>query len=162
YNLEDRNQCGLGGTGDQTNTDPLLGALQNNGGPTDTLGPSLDSPAVDRGNPAGCTDASNAPLTVDQRGLTRPQALACHVGADELQPVARAASALPATGIGQRGATLNGSVNTHGFQTSWHFEYGPTTAYGSSTPAQTLAGGAQPVSAMITGLPPGTTNHFAL
>jgi hypothetical protein len=27
YNIEDRNQCGLAGTGDQTNTDPMLGAL---------------------------------------------------------------------------------------------------------------------------------------
>ena len=92
YNLEDRNQCGLAGTGDQTNTDPLLGALQNNGGPTDTQGLSLDSPAVDHGNPAGCTDASNALLSVDQRRLTRPQGLACDVGAYELQPLAPAAS----------------------------------------------------------------------
>lgn len=162
YNIEDRNQCGLTGTGDQTNTRPLLGALQNNGGPTDTEAPSLDSPAVDHGNPGGCADASNTVLTVDQRGLPRPEGLACDVGAYELQPVAPAVSAAPAAGIGPHGATLSGTVDTHGFQTGWHFEYGPTTAYGSSTPTQTLAGGTQSVSAMITGLAPGTTYHFTL
>jgi hypothetical protein len=162
YNIEDRSQCGLTGTGDQTNTRPLLGALQNNGGPTDTQAPSFDSPAVDRGNPGGCADASNTVLTVDQRGLPRPQGLACDVGAYELQPVAPAVSAALAAGIGPHGATLSGTVDTHGFQTGWHFEYGPTTAYGSSTPTQTFAGGTQPVSAMITGLAPGTTYHFTL
>jgi hypothetical protein len=88
--------------------------------------------------------------------------LACNVGAYELQPVAPAATASPATGVGTGGATLSGTIDTHGFQTTWQFEYGPTAAYGSSTPAQNLAGGTQPVSATITGLLPGTTYHFAL
>jgi parallel beta-helix repeat protein len=162
YNLEDRNQCGLTGVGDQTGTDPLLGALQDNGGPTDTRAPSPDSPAVDHGNPGGCTDASSTVLTVDQRGMQRPQGLACDVGAYELQPIAPGVSAAPATGIRPRGATLNGTVDTHGFQTSGRFEYGPTTSYGSSTPTQTLASGTHAVSAMITGLLPDTPYHFKL
>ena len=161
-NLEDRNQCGLASTGDQVNTDPMLGPLQDNGGQTDTQAPSLDSPAVDHGDPAGCTDFSHVVLTVDQRGFARPQGLACDVGAYELQPVAPAASASPATGVGTGGATLSGTIDTHGFQTTWQFLYGPTAAYGSSTPVQNLAGGTQPVSATITGLLPGTTYHFAL
>src|SRR5262249_14759045 len=37
YNLSDDDAAGiLTGPGDQINTDPLLGPLQNNGGPTDT------------------------------------------------------------------------------------------------------------------------------
>jgi hypothetical protein len=162
YNIEDRDQCGLAGTGDQTNTDPMLGALQDNGGQTDTRAPALDSPVVDHGNPTGCTDATNVLLMVDQRGLMRPEGLACDVGAYELQPVPPAAGVAPATGIGPGGATLNGSVDTHGFQTTWQFEYGPTTAYGSATPIVGLAGGTRPVSTMITGLLPNTTYHFML
>jgi hypothetical protein len=162
YNLEDRDQCALTNTGDQVNTDPLLGALQNNGGPTDTQALPLGSPAVDHGNPAGCTDAFSALLTVDQRGMARPQGLNCDIGAYELQPVTPGATVAPVTGVGPSGATLNGTVATHNFPTSWQFKYGPTTAYGSSTPSQMLASGTQPVSAMIAGLLPGTTYHFTL
>ena len=162
FNIEDRNQCGFASTGDQVNTDPLLGPLQNNGGQTDTQAPPLDSPPIDHGNPAGCTDPSNTSLTVDQRGLARPQGLACDVGAYELQPVAPAATAAPTTGIGTAAATLNGMINSHGFQTSWHFDYGPTIAYGSSTPIQTLVSGTEPVSVTIAGLLPSTTYHFTL
>jgi hypothetical protein len=161
-NLEDRNQCGFASTGDQVNTDPMLGPLLDNGGQTDTQAPSLDSPAVDHGDPAGCTDFSHVVLTIDQRGFTRPQGLACDIGAYELQPVAPAASAAPATAVGTDGATLSGTIDTHGFQTTWQFRYGPTAAYGSSTAAENLAGGSQPVSATITGLLPGITYHFAL
>jgi hypothetical protein len=86
YNLENRNQCGLTGTGDETNLDPLLGALQDNGGETDTLAPAAASPAVDHGNPAGCTDPLGTPLTTDQRGSPRPVGAACDIGAVELPP----------------------------------------------------------------------------
>lgn len=162
YNIEDRNQCGLSGPGDQTNTDPLLGGLQDNGGQTDTRALAVGSPAVNHGNPHGCTDASATLLMVDQRGMTRPEGLACDVGAYELQPVAPGASAFPATGIRNASATLNGAVETHGFQTSWQFDYGLKIAYGSLTPAQTIGGGTRPVHATISGLLPGTTYHFTL
>lgn len=48
---------------DQTNTDPRLGPLQYNGGPTQTHMPLLASPAIDQGNSTG--------VTTDQRGRTR-------------------------------------------------------------------------------------------
>jgi hypothetical protein len=64
-------------TGDQVGTgaapiDPLLAALAGNGGPTQTRALQTGSPAIDAGNPTGCTDLSNAPLVVDQRGALRP------------------------------------------------------------------------------------------
>lgn len=46
--------------------DPLLGPLADNGGPTETHAPQLDSPATDRG------DDGSATPTTDQRGLERP------------------------------------------------------------------------------------------
>jgi uncharacterized delta-60 repeat protein len=38
------------------------------------------------------------------------------------------------------GATLHGWVDPHCADTTWSFDYGPTTAYGSTSPAQTLDG----------------------
>ena len=57
-----------GATGDQGSTDPALGPLQDNGGPTQTIAPALNSPAVDKGhNPGVGPDP-----TQDQRGFARP------------------------------------------------------------------------------------------
>ena len=104
YNVEDRNQCGLSGPGDQTNTDPLLGGLQDNGGQTDTRALAVGSPAVNHGNPHGCTDASATLLMVDQRGMTRPEGLACDVGPydSSRSPRARAPFPPPAFGMPAR------------------------------------------------------------
>ena len=62
---------GFGAAGDQLGTlddplDPMLGALANNGGPTQTHALLAGSPAIDRGNNTG------APAT-DQRGVARPR-----------------------------------------------------------------------------------------
>ena len=51
-------------TGTALTTDPRLGALGNNGGPTPTMAPAQNSPAIDAGAAFG--------LTRDQRGLARP------------------------------------------------------------------------------------------
>ena len=60
---------------------PLLGQLQNNGGPTETRAVGLGGAAVDAVPVMG---ADCAPL--DQRGVTRPQLGACDIGAFELEP----------------------------------------------------------------------------
>ena len=63
YNLSSDNAGGLlNGPDDQINTDPLLGPLQNNGGPTFTHVLLPGSPAIDRGNPS-----FTAPPDYDQR-----------------------------------------------------------------------------------------------
>ena len=54
----------LTGTGDQINTDPLLGVLQDNGGPTLTHALLPSSPAIDAGDPN-----FTPPPFFDQRGL---------------------------------------------------------------------------------------------
>jgi hypothetical protein len=69
-----------------------------------------------------------------------------------------AASAVTATT-----ATLHGTVMPNKEMTTYRFEYGTTTAYGSQTPAGTTSGNAsKAVSADITGLAPSTTYHFRL
>jgi hypothetical protein len=57
---------------DRVGVTPQLGPLQNNGGPTLTMASLPSSPAIDGGNPAGCTDPQGNLLTTDQRGYSRP------------------------------------------------------------------------------------------
>jgi len=72
YNLSSDGTCNFNSRGDLNDHDPLLGPLQNNGGTTDTMALLAGSPAIDAGNPAGCTDGSGHLLTTDQRGMPRP------------------------------------------------------------------------------------------
>ncbi len=68
------------------------------------------------------------------------------------------------TAIGPNAATVSAILDTQGLDTSYGFEYGPTSAYGSRTPTQSLptASTAQTVSAQLPGLSAGTTYHFRL
>ena len=59
-----------------------------------------------------------------------------------------------------------GSVDPYGLDTTYHFEYGTTTAYGTNVPAPDADAGSNegfiPVSQTVTGLAPSTTYHFRL
>ena len=84
YNIESPgNTCGFDQPGDQASVpDPMLGPLQNNGGPTETHALEEGSPAINQIPQADCE------LTSDQRGEPRPETggTLCDVGAFELQP----------------------------------------------------------------------------
>jgi hypothetical protein len=69
-----------------------------------------------------------------------------------------------ATGVAFGEATLQGAVNPNSFATTYHFEYGPTTAYGTSTPTRSLPAGTtfQDVQAHLVGLSADTTYHFRI
>jgi CSLREA domain-containing protein len=66
HNLDSDNTCSFAGTGDLSNTNPLLGPLTNNGGRTQTYALLSGSPAIDAGDNVGCPSP-------DQRDTTRPQ-----------------------------------------------------------------------------------------
>ena len=69
----------------------------------------------------------------------------------------------PATLIASFSATLNGSLNPHGLTTTVSFQYGTTTAYGSTTPMQTQTGSTyRDITANISGLSPNTLYHFRI
>jgi hypothetical protein len=68
-----------------------------------------------------------------------------------------------ATAVTGTSATLNGTVNANGLSTTVTFNYGLTTAYGTTVPGvpATVTGTTvTPVSAAITGLANNTTYHF--
>jgi hypothetical protein len=69
-----------------------------------------------------------------------------------------------ASSITTTGAQLNGSVNPNGFSTTYHFEYGLTTSYGSSTQSGSGGSGTVIVSlnATLSGLTSGSVYHYRL
>lgn len=79
-NLDSASSCGFG-AGNISGQDPLLGALADNGGPTQTRALPSGSPAIDAGSNAAC------PAT-DQRGVARPYPAGgtCDIGAFEFTP----------------------------------------------------------------------------
>jgi hypothetical protein len=76
---------------------------------------------------------------------------------------------LAVTGAAQPGtttATLNGTVDPNGAETTYHFEYGTTIDYGlkAPSPPQSAGSGADPVPVQttISALSPSTTYHYRL
>jgi CSLREA domain-containing protein len=76
-NLDSSTTCGWGSNnGSMSNTNPMLGPLANNGGPTQTMALLTGSPAIDAGADVNCQ-------ATDQRGGIRPQGSPCDIGAYE-------------------------------------------------------------------------------
>ncbi|HXB63409.1 MAG TPA: hypothetical protein VNV42_00895 [Solirubrobacteraceae bacterium] len=76
------------------------------------------------------------------------------------------ASTGASSGVGVGSATLSGTIDPHGWDTTYLFEYGTSTAYGSSWPTVQVDMGAlegpQPVVVGIPNLLPSTTYHYRL
>jgi hypothetical protein len=85
YNLDSDDTCGFSGT-DLVGVDPLLGPLQDNGGPTLTHSLLPGSPALEAGNPAVPGSGGNACASTDQRAVARPQRGRCDIGSVEVEP----------------------------------------------------------------------------
>ena len=154
-NIDDQNLCKFTASTDHSSTDPQLGALQNNGGLTDTQLPPVVSPPIDAGVDAAC------PAT-DQRGVPRPQGPHCDSGAVERTKPTVGSPTL--SNITATSASVTASVNPLFLGGSYVYNYGTTTAYGQSTASAQLqaAVGAQPAPATLAGLTPGMAYHLQL
>jgi hypothetical protein len=64
--------------------------------------------------------------------------------------------------VGSASATLHAKVDPGGALTSYYFQYGPTTAYGYTTPVESAGAASEPVSVLanIEDLTPNTEYHF--
>jgi uncharacterized repeat protein (TIGR01451 family) len=112
HSIEDDNDCGLSTlNGDQPSTDPKLKPLGNYGGPTRTMLPRADSPAIDMAEVVYCTPT-------DQRGIIRKQGAECDVGADEVQlaDVGVTATLTPKTTSAGKVVTYRFNVKNNGPQ----------------------------------------------
>jgi hypothetical protein len=68
-----------------------------------------------------------------------------------------------AANVAQQTARLTGAVDPNGDATTYQFQYGTTSAYGSVTPEQTVSGdGKKTVTVDIGGLAPATQYHYRL
>jgi hypothetical protein len=69
-----------------------------------------------------------------------------------------------ASNVAPTGATLHGTINANGAVTSYHYEYGRSIAYGSTTPTTTSGSldSADPAPASLSGLTPATTYHYRI
>jgi hypothetical protein len=122
--------------------------------------------------PRGTT---NTPMAVANRIHRAPRRLAqaflftlCVVPqlAASAPAIAAAPSATtgPALSLTSSSANVTGTVNPNGESTTYSFQFGTTTAYGSQTNPQSAGSGTenQAVSATLTGLRPATTYHYRL
>jgi CSLREA domain-containing protein len=82
-NIDDGTTCGWSAdSGSMSSTNPLLGALANNGGPTQNFSLRTGSPAIN-----GVTfNAPNSAPSSDQRGVARPQGTHYDIGSYEFTP----------------------------------------------------------------------------
>ena len=115
--------------------DPVLGPLADNGGPTKTHALLPGSPAIDAGNPV-------ITLTIDQRGVTRPQAGGYDMGAFELATFTISGTITAWGNVGIAGAVLSytdGTAKTATTDGSGNYSFFVSTNWsGTVTPA--LAG----------------------
>jgi hypothetical protein len=104
------------------------------------------------------------------RGLRRGLALGAALLAVAALPASASAAGQPkantggARDVSYASATLAGSVNPNGSNTSYYFQYGPTRAYGSQTAISDAGSGSSgvPVRLAIGGLQPITVYHYRL
>jgi hypothetical protein len=79
-------------------------------------------------------------------------------------PTPPSATTGSASDVGQSSATLSGTVDPNGQSTTYYFQYGTTTSYGTQTTPGKVGSGTTPVGVhqAIFGLSPNTTYHYRL
>ena len=102
--------------------------------------------------------------TADGANLTFTTVSTTPPGTPPTTTSAPSASTMPATSVSSSGATLDGSVNPNGLATTYYFEYGTSTSYGSTTTSSSAGSGtaAAAESAGLSGLSASTTYDFQL
>ena len=130
-------------------------------------GTLVNSPTwLPAGNPLTVSNAISGltPGTLYHAQLVAANAVGNGMGGDITftTPAAPVVLTQSATAITTTNATVNASINPASLATSYYFQYGTTTNYGSITSTNSLAAGASPVSvnSTLSSLSAGTLYHF--
>lgn len=120
-------------------------------------GEAPGSPSIDAGS------ESAAPGELDLDGNLRKIGAKTDIGAYEFVPEAPSVSS-PSTTSTTTSATVEATINPNSGRTYYHLEYGPTSAYGSSTPIVTLpaATAGSPVQFALSNLTEKSTIHYSI
>jgi hypothetical protein len=154
-NLAQDGTCGLSAS--ESAKDPKLASIADNGGRTRTEALLFGSPAIDAANGADCPAA-------DQRGITRPQASGCDIGAFEAQLMGSpSVTTGGADHLQGSQADLHANVNFAGEAGGLRFNWG-TSAVSLPNSTSDVGQGhpSQPTDKSVTlgGLNPGTTYYY--
>ena len=144
-----------------------------------TIDAPTDSAGICRGDSGGPLVAPSQGGTIVEIGITSWMATGCGTTTPDffqrvdtisswlsretadLSPPATTTAA--ASGVGHNTATLTGQVNPNGHQTTYYFQYGTTSSYGSTTVSRNVSGStAAPVSVVLHGLKPRTVYRYRL
>ncbi|MER7274505.1 hypothetical protein ABT369_08620 [Dactylosporangium sp. NPDC000244] len=105
------------------------------------------------------TESGGTSVQVSFAGNIKPSGQAPQPG----RPTVTTGGATSVTGIA---ATIAGTINPNGLSTTYHFEYGTTTSYGTPTPSPDGSAGSgttgTQVQASLSGLTAATTYHYRL
>ncbi|HYC60708.1 MAG TPA: Calx-beta domain-containing protein [Thermoanaerobaculia bacterium] len=107
YSLVETPPAGMTGANNITGVDPQLGALQDNGGATETHLPAATSLVINAGDPLFA-----APPTTDQHGLPRVADGRTDIGSVEVQSIVSLSAATYS--VNENGGTLTVTVNRTG------------------------------------------------
>jgi hypothetical protein len=133
--------------------------------PASTTGPSGTTGTT---GSTGATGASGPGSTTPTTGTTASTGTTAPGGSTAPSAPLVTPSLGPVTDVSKSAAMVHGTISLQAgsapTSVSYHFEYGVTTDYGSSTPAATTMATAAgvPVSAALSGLDPFTTYHYRL
>jgi hypothetical protein len=115
--------------------------------------------------PVKATVKALSPATTYHFRVVAKNASGTSVGADETFTTTQLPVAITeaATGVLSREAELHGTINAAGLKTTYYFEYGPTTSYGTKVGEGSEGGTANlPRSLPLANLTPATTYHFRI
>ena len=141
------------------------GLFTEPGGGTCTVEPYKGCPATD--SFGGGTLASSTGVAVDP---TNAEVFVADASAGKIDAFVPAVlpdvSSESPTSVTTTSATMNGSVNPDGIATTYQFEYGTSTSYGSVTPSTPGTVGSDSsthhLTAPLTGLEPSSTYHYRI
>ena len=150
FNLASDASCNLVLAGDVQNANPLLGALANNGGLTQTHALQAGSPTIDTGSPAS--------PTIDQRGVARPVGAGFDKGAFEGTLGGGGLPTLSINSVSQNEGNAGSSILTFTVTLSAASAQTVTVDFATANGTATAGGDYNAVSGTLT-FPAGTTTQ---